>query len=86
MQFVLLPVHQPSDDPKGGVATDDPEGVVIRAHRVIVASRCEWFRRALQSGMKEAIDRLVEVVGELQIESVAPDVGGWLQIELCAGR
>ena len=31
--------------------------VVIRAHRVIVAARCQWFRRALLSGMKEAIDR-----------------------------
>ena len=31
--------------------------VVIPAHRVIVAARCEWFKRALLSGMKEAIDR-----------------------------
>ena len=31
----------------------------IQAHRVIVAARCDWFRRALLSGMKEAIDRLV---------------------------
>ena len=33
------------------------EPVVIQAHRVIVAARCEWFKRALQSGMKEAIDK-----------------------------
>ena len=29
---------------------------VIHAHRVIVAARCQWFKRALLSGMKEAID------------------------------
>jgi hypothetical protein len=29
----------------------------IQAHRVIVAARCDWFRRALLSGMREAIDR-----------------------------
>lgn len=43
-----------------GVATsrsEDGEGVVIKAHRVIVASRCEWMKRALMSGMREAIDR-----------------------------
>ncbi|KAH9519989.1 hypothetical protein Btru_071420 [Bulinus truncatus] len=35
--------------------------VEIRAHRVIVAARCDWFRRALLSGMKEAIDRKIVV-------------------------
>jgi hypothetical protein len=29
----------------------------ISAHRVILASRCTWFKRALLSGMKESIDR-----------------------------
>lgn len=29
----------------------------IAAHRVIVATRCDWFRRALLSGMKESIER-----------------------------
>lgn len=33
------------------------EGVELKAHRVVVAARCEWFRRALLSGMREAIDR-----------------------------
>nr|CAD7461669.1 unnamed protein product [Timema tahoe] len=28
----------------------------VQAHRVIVAARCDWFRRALLSGMREAID------------------------------
>lgn len=33
------------------------EVCTIQAHRVIVAARCDWFRRALLSGMREAIDR-----------------------------
>ena len=32
---------------------------VIRAHRVIVASRCEWAYCALQSGMKEDREKYV---------------------------
>lgn len=39
------------------------EGVIevdhIPCHRVIVASRCDWFRRALLSGMRESIDKYV---------------------------
>lgn len=57
MTFVLLPVEVTSDV---GVATPEV-GVVIKAHRVIVASRCEWLKRALLCGMKEAIDRRVVV-------------------------
>lgn len=34
-----------------------PEVYVVKAHRVIVAARCDWFRRALLSGMRETIDR-----------------------------
>ena len=41
-------------------ATVEGEEVVeILAHRVVVAAHCDWFRRALQSGMKEAINRQV---------------------------
>lgn len=29
----------------------------FRAHRVIVGSRCEWFNKALSSGMQESINR-----------------------------
>lgn len=32
-------------------------GHLVKAHRVILASRCRWFHRALLSGMREAIDR-----------------------------
>ncbi len=37
--------------------SDKAAGKVIPAHRMIVAARCEYFSRALQSGMKEAIDK-----------------------------
>ncbi|XP_014665386.1 PREDICTED: uncharacterized protein LOC106807533 [Priapulus caudatus] len=33
----------------------------IPAHRVIVAARCDWFRRALLSGMRESIDKKIIV-------------------------
>ncbi|CAB4024666.1 Kelch repeat and BTB domain-containing 4, partial [Paramuricea clavata] len=33
----------------------------LRAHRVVLASRCDWFRRALTSGMKESIERTIHV-------------------------
>ena len=33
------------------------EGVMFKAHRIVVASRCAWFKRALSSGMKESIER-----------------------------
>ncbi len=29
----------------------------VPAHCVIIASRCDWFRRALLSGMRESIDK-----------------------------
>ncbi|GAB0094528.1 uncharacterized protein DMENIID0001_098400 [Sergentomyia squamirostris] len=34
---------------------------VFKAHRVIVAARCEWFRKALLSGMKEDIHRKITI-------------------------
>ena len=59
MEFVLSP-EEGVVEPDVGVSSSE-EGVVIKAHRVIVASRCEWLKRALLSGMKEAIDRRVVV-------------------------
>ena len=41
------------------------EPVVVSAHRVIVSARCEWLKRALMSGMREAIDRLVTFLPSL---------------------
>ena len=56
MQFILMP--QEATPTNGDEAPPTgKDGLVIPAHRVIVAARSEWFRRALQSGMKEAIDR-----------------------------
>ena len=52
MEFVLII--------DGGVVSGEG-GVVIKAHRVIVTSRCEWMKRALLSGMKEAIDKRIVV-------------------------
>lgn len=39
----------------------DEEKTIIKAHRVIVAARCDWFRRALLSGMREAIDKRITI-------------------------
>lgn len=50
MEFVLDPATSLEEE-IGGLP------IVIRAHRVIVASRCEWACRALQSGMREAQER-----------------------------
>lgn len=69
MQFILSPHAHPAplsssssplnttDKDRSTSAAVSSKGVVIPAHRVIVAARCEYFRRALQSGMKEAIDK-----------------------------
>lgn len=35
----------------------DSKAHIFRAHRVIVGSRCEWFNKALSSGMQESINR-----------------------------
>ena len=35
------------------------QSTIIQAHRVIVSSRCSWFKRALTSGMKESIERKI---------------------------
>ena len=61
MQFVL---HQQDATPLGQDedttnTSSISEPVVLSAHRVIVAARCEWLKRALMSGMREAIDRYV---------------------------
>lgn len=66
MTFVVMPHVSPNSasrlsrgDCSGGDISGGEKGVVITAHRVIVAARCEYFKRALQSGMKEAIDKYV---------------------------
>ncbi|XP_044732009.1 uncharacterized protein LOC123294888 [Chrysoperla carnea] len=37
------------------------EKATISTHRVIVAARCDWFRRALLSGMREAINKKIVI-------------------------
>lgn len=39
----------------------EPEVSKVEAHRVIIAARCDWFRRALLSGMQEDINRKIQV-------------------------
>lgn len=49
MEFEVI--YKESED------AEKEETCIIKAHRVIVAARCDWFRRALLSGMREAIDK-----------------------------
>lgn len=51
--------NEQSDEAAGNAIEE--EKTIIRAHRVIVASRCDWFRRALLSGMREAIDKKITI-------------------------
>ena len=57
MCFVLHPSTPSPSTPSPPTSDAEVEAVVIPAHRVIVAARCEWLRRALQSGMQEDINR-----------------------------
>lgn len=43
------------------LANQLPKVHIFRAHRAIISARCEYFRRALLSGMKEDIDRKIVV-------------------------
>ena len=68
MVIVLVSPKTPSEDapnfllsPSKAQSLSDQGGVEIPAHRVVLAARSEWFQRALQSGMKEAIDRRIVV-------------------------
>ncbi|XP_076252355.1 uncharacterized protein LOC143191312 isoform X3 [Rhynchophorus ferrugineus] len=59
MEFeVIGDTKEPSGDGEIPSAT---ERQIFKAHRVIVAARCDWFRRALLSGMKEAINKKIEI-------------------------
>ena len=55
MKFIIRDACEPllAED-----STADQNGInCLWAHRVVLASRCDWFRRALTSGMKESIER-----------------------------
>ncbi|ALC48732.1 CG7058 [Drosophila busckii] len=47
------------DDGGGPTTTVKLQVHNFKAHRVIVAARCEWFKKALMSGMQESINRKV---------------------------
>lgn len=62
MEFEIMTSNSTSDQTVREHAreTSSPvefESSIMKAHRVIVAARCDWFRRALLSGMREAIDK-----------------------------
>ncbi|XP_046685129.1 uncharacterized protein LOC124370870 [Homalodisca vitripennis] len=68
MVFEVVPSPEGGESVINQVGVEVASGVVpgeeacsISAHRVVVAARCDWFRRALLSGMREAIDRKITV-------------------------
>lgn len=66
-EIIVMPPPQNDDDAASNTAAPSPTGSagvqvhIFRAHRVIVASRCEWFHKALTSGMQESIHRRITV-------------------------
>lgn len=63
MEFEVVSTQQPLCYSRSAyfLANDLPKLHIFRAHRAIVCSRCEYFRRALLSGMKEDICRKIVV-------------------------
>lgn len=61
MQFEVSAAPFAQSNRSAFLANQLPKVHVFRAHRAIVCSRCEYFRRALLSGMKEEIDRKIVV-------------------------
>jgi hypothetical protein len=49
--------HTQGDPVEHSESERDVEVHQICAHCVIIAARCDWFRRALLSGMRESIDK-----------------------------
>ncbi|XP_069124343.1 uncharacterized protein [Argopecten irradians] len=70
LMFEIIIVHDVGDtvidhthgEPIARAESDrDVDIYEIPAHRVILASRCNWFCRALLSGMRESIDKKITV-------------------------
>lgn len=67
MEFEIIVMQAPPYDdgpsPTGvaAAAAAAAQVHIFRAHRVIVATRCEWFHKALASGMQESIHRRITV-------------------------
>ncbi|XP_045474802.1 uncharacterized protein LOC123680773 [Harmonia axyridis] len=60
MEFEIVNYAE-GDSPNELNAIPVEEPCIIKAHRVVVASRCDWFRKALLSGMKEDIDKKIVI-------------------------
>ncbi|KAL8579419.1 hypothetical protein ACOMHN_026784 [Nucella lapillus] len=54
-------IDHTGDKPVTSVEEGGVEVERIPCHRVVVAARCDWFRRALLSGMRESIDKKITV-------------------------
>ncbi|CAN8003004.1 unnamed protein product, partial [Ixodes hexagonus] len=65
MSFEIVPPVVPGDGLTGSHRR-------IEAHRVVVATRCNWFKKALLSGMRESIDR--QVVAKSMVHDTHPEV------------
>ncbi|XP_037571015.1 LOW QUALITY PROTEIN: uncharacterized protein LOC119453092 [Dermacentor silvarum] len=63
MSFEIVAAPGYSGDSSPEPVNDAVSGVrwQIGAHRVVVATRCNWFKKALLSGMRESIDRKIVV-------------------------
>lgn len=57
MEFEVIASNGLEDSIEGGNDLESSESCIFHAHRIIMAARCYWFRRALLCDMKEAIDR-----------------------------
>lgn len=58
-EVIAAPATTPNQTAEHSPDANDLDNRVhtFRAHRVIVGSRCEWFNKALSSGMQESINR-----------------------------
>lgn len=59
MEFEIQVNNSNSDHIINDDDDSPPEIHTFKAHRVIIAGRCEWFRKALLSGMQEDINRKI---------------------------
>ncbi|XP_055384849.1 uncharacterized protein LOC129614321 [Condylostylus longicornis] len=56
MEFEIIQNYK---DPSSG--QNKCQTTIFRAHRIIIASRCEWFKKALMSGMVESITNKIVI-------------------------
>ncbi|GIY25110.1 BTB domain-containing protein [Caerostris darwini] len=68
MSFEIVTTAQEASEnassPKGAHAAAidrEAQNMTIKAHCIIIASRCDWFRKALLSGMKESINKQIVI-------------------------